>query len=470
MQEEQVVVTAEQAEVCKRIVDRIVEQIEMNDVCKQVEQSDVCKQVDAVEQAEPEQPVDQPVAKPVINILEPEFCVLNVLYTADQEIVAAKRDEAVANFRKLKIPGFRQGKANDQVIKLKFRKQIDAYLQDEMAQIAFDDIVFETNVKPIGSPKVVTQNLNGNSYTCEMTIYKKPSFELTQYKNFEIPEPHLDITVGKLSEQTLLNLRFKFASMTPFATDDLIEMGDQVNVSTKSVSGHEVNIESETYQVGSKAKPWPEFDDALLGMMTGETREFDVKWADNTTGRLAVTFHIGTKVKPHAIDDEFYGLVNVKDIEDLTAQLQSVSEKRVEKMKQDQIRQQIAARLVENHDVQIPAFILEKEMQASYQRFQVKESEITTEQKAQIQKIAERNIKLSFILDSVRDVEPDAVLNDQEAQQNLVKYVQEAGQDPNEIFKKGNEEKIRNLLHILKDEFVLQWVCNQSKVITGDAS
>ena len=412
---------------------------------------------------------ESPVAKPVINISEPEFCTLNVSYTADPEIVAAKRDEAVVKFRSLKIPGFRQGKANDEVIKLKFRKQIDAYLQDEMAQIAFEDIVFETNIKPIGTPKLIEQNLNGNSYTCEITVYKKPNFELKQYKEFEIPSPHIETTVGKLSEQTLMNLRFKFASMTPFSTDDLVEMGDQINVSTKSVSGHEVNIESETYQVGSKTKPWPEFDDALLGMITGETREFDVKWADNSTGRLAVTFHIGTKVKPHPIDDEFYGLVNVKDIADLTAQLQAASETRLEKMKQDQLRSQVASRLVESHDIQIPDFVLNAEMQAAYQRFQVTESTVTPEQKVQIQKLVERNIKLSFVLDSIRELEPDAVLNDQEAQQNLVKYIQESGQNPNDVFKKGNEDKIRTLMHILKDEFVLQWICSQSK-ITGDVS
>jgi FKBP-type peptidyl-prolyl cis-trans isomerase (trigger factor) len=167
----------------------------------------------------------------------------------------------------------------------------------------------------------------------------------------------------------------------------------------------------------------------------------------------------------HEIDDEFYGLVGVKNIEDLTVQLQSVSEKRIIKMRQDQIRQQVASRLVEGHEIQIPKFVLDSEMQTSYQRFGIKESEVSPEQKEQIQKMAERNIKLSFILDSIRDVEPEAVLNDNEARENLVRYLAESGQNPKDLLTAENEDKVRALMSTIKDEFVLQYICDKSTIV-----
>jgi FKBP-type peptidyl-prolyl cis-trans isomerase (trigger factor) len=93
------------------------------------------------------------VKYPVVKIIEePEYCKVKFHYEADPEVVIGKIDEAVAECRKLQVPGFRKGKAPDYAIKSRLRPQINQFVVREMATHAVDDIIIETNLKPIGQP------------------------------------------------------------------------------------------------------------------------------------------------------------------------------------------------------------------------------------------------------------------------------------------------------------------------------
>jgi len=126
------------------------------------------------------------VKYPVVKILEePEYCKLKVHYEADPEVVIGKIDEAVAECRKLQVPGFRKGKAPDSAIKMRLRPQINQYVAREMATHAMDDIIFELDVKPIGHPKFSEIKISKNNFSCDVDFMKKPSFELGDL-NFEV--------------------------------------------------------------------------------------------------------------------------------------------------------------------------------------------------------------------------------------------------------------------------------------------
>ncbi len=127
----------------------------------------------------------------MIEVNEIEYCKVNVKYTAPPESVIEKTNEAIKELKKLATPGFRAGKAPDNVIKTRYKQKINEWVKRELIQFSHDEIVFETKMQSIGQPQVLSMNLNGNNFNCEMLFLKKPDFELKEVKGLEIPAPHL---------------------------------------------------------------------------------------------------------------------------------------------------------------------------------------------------------------------------------------------------------------------------------------
>ena len=104
---------------------------------------------------------------------EVEFCKLNVHYAAEPSKVDSKRKEALTQFRKVKIPGFRAGKAPNYAIESKLKKQIEDWMKRELLAEAYDDILFEIKTKTIGHPQVSRIELNDNNFWCDLVLLKK---------------------------------------------------------------------------------------------------------------------------------------------------------------------------------------------------------------------------------------------------------------------------------------------------------
>ena len=122
---------------------------------------------------------------------ELEYCKFQVQYLSDPKDVEDKRNEALfelnKELKKRPLFGFRKGKAPLNLIKNKFKKEIENFISPKMLAKAYEEILFETKINPIGTPEITKSELIGNKYFCEMFILGKPKFELGEYKNFEIP-------------------------------------------------------------------------------------------------------------------------------------------------------------------------------------------------------------------------------------------------------------------------------------------
>ena len=406
---------------------------------------------------------------PIVQILEePEYCKLKLHYEADPEVVSGKIDEAVAECRKLQVPGFRKGKAPDQAINIRLRPQINQFVIREMANHAIDDIIFELNIKPIGRPVFSEVKANKNNFSCDVELIKKPDFELCDL-NFEVAKPVLETDEEVLAEKSLYNLRLMVGEVQPYEENDFVENADQVTFSfVATIDGEPFDgsvVEGEMYTIGSNR--WTGFDQNLLGMKAEEVREFEFKFQDgpliDKTAKFSVTIHMGTKQKPHPINEEFFNIMGIQNIEELMNKLRSISKMSLERNKSDAIRAQVAAQLLDRTKFEVPTFILQEE--AKYIAYQSGLSFDTASDsdKTRFLAQAERSTRLSLILDSIRESEPDSVLNDVEARNMLLSHIQAQGGNPEQVF--NNPPHVAMLLSSIKDEFTLQWVADKATII-----
>ena len=411
---------------------------------------------------------------------EIEFCKVKVEYKADPEIVEGKYDEAIAELRtghmegKQKIKGFRKGKAPDYAIKAACRRQIKDWVNREMRAQAYDDMIYKTHMKPIGFPEFSEVKLDGNDYSCNMMVLKKPEFELQEYKGFDIPQPHSEINPEAEAEQGLRNMQLRFGDIEPYGDEDFVDKGDQITMDFEATIDGEPfegsTAEGQLYLIGSNI--FEGFDDNLLGMMPGEERSFDVVMPEQfpdiggKTAQCKVTVHMGTKRKPHPLNDELAVKCGAENVDQLRTHFLTVSGQRKSQSENNELRQQISQRLVDGHDFEVPEFLTQMEYLTQIAQHGAKEADLNDEQKESLRTIAGRNVRLSLILDSVRGVEPDSVISDAEAEGAIKQRAVLQKQDPDQVLVEARKSgAYEGMVAALREEFTLQWLVSQSNII-----
>lgn len=417
---------------------------------------------------------DDVVSYPIINVDEFEYCKLKVHYEADPDVIASKRDEAVAALRKVRVPGYRPGKAPDIAIKLKLKKEIDNFVARSMTMQVIDDVVFETDIKPIGFPRFSDIKVKNKTFKCDFELMRRPEFEVGDIK-FEIPKPHIELDASQLAEKSLFDLRMRHGDVFPYEEEDFVEMGDQITFSFRAlIDGEPFEgsiAEGELYEVGQGR--WNGLDENLIGMKAGESRIFDLTFDESSedlngkTASVNVTVHMGTKRKPHPLNDEFCSKLGIEDVPSLMKHLQAAANNSIDHQRKDSIRSQVGIKLIENTPFEVPDFLVKEELNNIISNFAQSNLPIEMINKDdKLKEQAQRNVKLSLILDAIREKEPDSVLSNSEAQTQLFKHIQSRGQDPSALFgNKAMAPRLSMMIGVIKDEFTLQWVADQAVLV-----
>ena len=405
---------------------------------------------------------------------ESEYCKLDIDYEADIDTVLNKREEVINQFKSAKIPGFRQNKATKEVVKFHFGKEIDARLKQELANDALQNVISEKNIKPFGYPNFTSVELNGEKFTCKFTLHKRPDFELATYKGFDIPKPKLP-QIEELAQKIVQELRTKHGKTTPYTENDFVQMGDQIIIDCKTFINNEpierLTFSGEILNVGRINVPG--FSENILGMQCNDNREFELSIPENYGGDLAgktVKFEVkllmGSKIEDAILDDELASKIGLTNVNDLMTNAVSIASSRISELDNEQVFNQISKRLIENHTFKIPYWISTAEAKFNANTNKLEWDKLTDEEKESIIKHAANNVKLSMILEKVREQEPDAQLTQDEmlgiAKNNISQFTKEPEKVFQDLISSG---QLSVFLNRIKDEYTLDFIKKNSNII-----
>jgi len=412
-----------------------------------------------------------------IDVTELEPCRLAIHYEANFLEISDKRAEVEVAFKKAPVPGFRPGKATSEVIRVHYRQQIDDSLKRALAEDAFHNTLFEKKLRPHGAPRFNNLLLDGGKFTCEFELLTKPSFELPDWKNLEVPKPHGEADSNELAQKMMQDLRVRLGDVTPYTDTDFVQTGDNVIIDYEgTIDGEKVDslvAQGEMVTIGSS--PLAAFDSNLLGMSMGETREFDFVAPENglpslsgKTIHFTVTLNMGSKTTPAALDDEMakkMGKANFAELEEMVAQAAFARSANMNKMA---IHEAIAKKLVVETQVAVPRWMSLSEAQYLTQQSQLDWNVLPDSDKEKMIEMAEQNVKLSLVLDKIREAEPEAQLTDQEVfeiiKQNLAQT--KVTQSLDEVIQQMNKTGYLQILFSrIRDENTMDYVVKTVKLI-----
>lgn len=412
-----------------------------------------------------------------IQITELEPCKYSVHYEADKTEIAAKKEEVLQAFSKAPVKGFREGKASMDAIRLHYAKQIDESLKRALAESAYHNTLFEKDLRSYSAPNFKSLLLEGGKFTCEFDLCTKPNLELPNWKSYEIPKPHSTLKTNEVAEKMMQELRCRLGEITPYSETDFVQSGDNIILDYEGfLDGQKVDslcASNEMMQIG--ASPLVGFDDNLLGMKMGETKEFDFVAPEGGLPSLSgKTIHFkavlmtGSKTIPCALDDSMAQKMGKQTFQELQEMVGQAAFSRTANESQLQLNEAVAKRLVADTPVSVPNWMSISEAQYLAHQSELDWNKVADLDKEKLISMAEQNVKLTLILDKIREVEPEAQLSEQEVfeiiKQNLSQLKTEQTMD--ELIQQMNKTgQLQIMMQRVKDQFVMEFIKKTIKVI-----
>jgi trigger factor len=362
-----------------------------------------------------------------------EGCKHEVEITVPVDEITSETDRVVAKIQqKVRLPGFRPGKAPASLIRSKFAKEVREDVLENLVPKYFQKRLDEEELQVVGRPNVKEVDYKeGEPLRFKAEFEVAPNIELGEYRGVTVhyAEPEVtDEDVAKRLEE-IRDQKAQFVNADPRTAAD----GDFAVVSLDSLSGAAEHIHQEemTLHVGD-ADTLPAFTEALQGMSPEEEKEFDVTYPEDygqeklagKTVRFRMKLKmIRTKELPELNDEFAQDLGDYTTLDDLREAIRKSIFHEREYHAQQKAKDELLGKLIDSHDFPVPEAYVERQIETKLtQQFQELQERGVDPAKLKIDwsKLKEsqrskavREVKGSLLIDKIADRESINATNDE---------------------------------------------------------
>ena len=286
------------------------------------------------------------------------------------------------NKSKYTVQGFRKGHAPRKVLET-------AYGSTLFEEHAFDDVVEkqltefydkEKNLVPVDRPVLKSKTVDAKGLKYVVEILVKPDVTLGEYKGLTVNKEKVEATEAEVNAE-LESARNRAARLIEI-TDRPVQEGDEVGLDySGSVDGVKFDggtAQNQTLVIGSH-RFIPGFEEQMIGMNIGETRELNVKFpdeyhAENLKGKDSVFVVTVNSIKVKELpelDDEF--AKDVSEFDTLAAYKADIEKKiieRKEKVADTKAENELMEMIVKNSQMKIHDCMIESQIDNYIQDFE----------------------------------------------------------------------------------------------------
>ena len=394
--------------------------------------------------------------------------IVNVSFDSDE--MTEKGNQVCKELGRLaNIPGFRKGKAPEQVIRKRFASEIQQELSRKVSTAAYEAVLENKEIKVYSILKVDPGDVKSSEpVTVEVTVDIESDFDLPKYEEFELTVHSGEVNDEDV-EKELTTLRDQRASFEE--VERATSKGDYVKCSYEGLLDGESVMEllPDKPMYGKQSNTWEEagqakglgvdaIAQAVIGMKKDDKKEVEADFPKDfevapLAGKKVIysleVHEVREKKAPEADDENFLKALKADSLEDLKAKIKDDLVSRKERENIDGKRGQVTQKILEMPDFPLPQQAVEDESKAIFQSnvqrsiqqgakqedMEAKRDELWKE--AQVQ--AQARIKITMTLSKIAELEKVEVSNEDLAQAatreammmrtDPQKYVQELAKD-----------------------------------------
>ena len=371
--------------------------------------------------------------------------IVNVSFDTDE--MSEKGKQVCKELSRIaNIPGFRKGKAPEQIIRKKFASEITQELSRKVSTAAYEAVLDNKDIKVYSILKVEPGEVSTDApATIEVTVDIESDFELPKYEEFELTISPTDVKDEDV-EKEIDSLRDQRASFEE--VDRKVAKGDYVKCSYEGMLDDSpvADLLPDKPMYGKQSNTWEEagqakglgidaIAQAVIGMKKDDKKDveadfpkdFEVAPLAGKKVMYSLEIHeVREKKAPDAEDENFLKSLKVENIGDLKNKVKDDLLSRKERENIDGKRGQVTQKILEMPDFPLPQQAVEDESKAIFQsnaqramqqgakQEDIEEKRDELWKEAQVQ--AQARVKITITLGRIAELEKVEVSNEDLAQ------------------------------------------------------
>ena len=372
---------------------------------------------------------------------------------------------------RVRLPGFRPGKAPAAMVRKKFAQEIRQEALESLVQEAYKEVLEREKLNPVAQPHVHDLKFaEGQPLTFELHLEVRPEIALARTKGFRVQRPSTSVTDDQVREQ-IDHMRDQRATWAP--TEDRPMAGDMVKVSLATADESGAIPEGKEYTLvlgGGQAIPGVE--ELIMEAKPGETVERPVKWPEDfpdeaqrgqTKTTRVVLLEVKRKALP-ALDDAFARETGDFDTLDaLTATVREDLGRHVEREAESAVRQQLIDQIVEANPFDVPSSWVAQLTSAYMDAYQVP-PEDRERFGQEFRPIAERQVRRDLVIDTIAEREKLAA-TEADIDERVADVASKRGADPGQVYASLQKAgRLREIERSITEDKVFKYLMEQNTV------
>jgi trigger factor len=373
--------------------------------------------------------------------------------------------------KRARLPGFRQGKAPDAVVRKRFGDAIRQTVLEEVIRESWETAKTSEALKPITDPAI--RNLKfeeGSPIEFELHVEVRPELKLDRIGGFRLERRVAPVPDSAVDEQ-LARIQEQKATWIPL---------DGV----KPAPGHMVRVEVAPVEngVASPAQPHdlvlgdnqaiPELEERIMSLLPGETTETEVKFPDDhpeesrrgQARQVRITLHEVKRQELPSLDDALAREVgDFENLDALRAAVRQDLEREAAREADAELRQQLLGQIVDANRVEAPHSLVHRLLHGYAEMYKVPEDQAAGFEQ-QFHAIAENQVKRDLVLDAIAETQ-NLRATESELDERINSMAAARGAPAAQVYaslQKAN--RLQELERVLTEEKVFDFLLKQSTI------
>lgn len=396
--------------------------------------------------------------------------LLEVSVPAD-EVRSAQERAASRYASKVRLPGFRPGKAPAAMVRKKFADAIRQEAIEALVQDAFKEVLEREKLDLAAQPHIHDLKFtDGEPLTFELHLEVRPNIELPRTNGFRVTRQLRPVTDEQVREQ-IDQLREDRATWTP--VEERATPGDMVTVQLATADDNGEVGEGREYRIilGS-GQAIPGIEEVIMETAPGATTERPVRWPDDfpdeaqrgKTKPVRVTVSDVKRKSLPAADDAFAREVGDFDSFDaLTKTVHEDLERHAERDADAEVRQKLIDEIIAANPFEIPPSWVNQLVQAYLETYRIPEEEQERFQ-GEFRPLAERQVRRDLVIDTIAAREGLAA-TESDIDDRVAEVAEKRGTDPGQVYASLQKAgRIKELERSITEEKVFGWLMERNEV------
>jgi trigger factor len=302
--------------------------------------------------------------------------------TLETHIVERERRTIVRSIgKRARIPGFREGKAPENVVRTRFADDIDAELKEHLSQLVWQEVIeAEKDLRPLTAPQVSDLGFdNDGVFRFVAQLEVRPRYDLPDLTSAELPEVSIEVSDQEIDTE-LERLQDEQAVWEPIedeaAVDGMLVEADLHGEMTDSVEDPYEEKDAQ-FILGSDGVP-PEVSEALQGARVGDQKiaaktfpeDDEKKERAGKTVNYTITLKALKRKVPPEIDDDLAKTIGLENLNELKERIREALIRKKRGERRDDWRRSLLDYLQQPVDVnELPSSLVQSAISDSINRF-----------------------------------------------------------------------------------------------------